>query len=436
KTTLTVLPALLPAEVYYWKRVRHALFVSNAVRNEVMGAYEPRLRTAATVLNGLSLDDLPPIGDEPSDAAPILFTGRLLGWKGLSVRFRALTELRGGQRLDVTGSGAVETWRRHAQSLGLGPDRVRLLGVIPRTELLARLRRASVVVVPSFMESCPYSLIEAMAFGKPIVASNVPGVTDMVSDGKSALLVPPGDPHALAGALQRILSDESLARRLGAAAGQQARDRFSLDRMSNETSRAPSRSRWSWPSLEDNSISRSLAASGEPTRNPLTPSTTASSDPGMSVVRIGMPIARDSSHARGGAAVDRASWIGDRKTSAAKRAAWKASADPNTRRPGRSEAWKDSLKCSGLKQKRKANFEGSRSRTKFAVFSAAWKSSSVVCWMKPVQKLTRVSCESPSSFLAVSRAAAVGGEKRSVSIPHRIIRTRSVRYRSSIRRRW
>jgi len=119
----------------------------------------------------------------------------------------------------------------------LGPDRVRLLGVIPRTELLARLRRASVVVVPSFMESCPYSLIEAMALGKPIVASNVPGVTDMVSDGVSALLVPPGDPHALAGALQRILSDETLARRLGAAAAQQARDRFSLDRMSNETLR-------------------------------------------------------------------------------------------------------------------------------------------------------------------------------------------------------
>ena len=137
----------------------------------------------------------------------------------------------------MTGSGAVETWRRHAQSLGLGPDRVRLLGVIPRTELLARLRRASVVVVPSFMESCPYSLIEAMALGKPIVASNVPGVTDMVSDGVSALLVPPGDPHALAGALQRILSDETLAHRLGAAAAQQARDRFSLDRMSNETLR-------------------------------------------------------------------------------------------------------------------------------------------------------------------------------------------------------
>src|SRR5205807_9295831 len=136
----------------------------------------PRLRTAAPGLNGLSRDGGPPIGDEPSDAAPILFTGRLLGWKGLSVLFRALTELPGGQRLDGTGSGAVETWQRHAQSLGLGPDRVRLLGVIPRTELLARLRCASVVVVPSFMGSCPYSLIEAMALGKPLVARSVPRV--------------------------------------------------------------------------------------------------------------------------------------------------------------------------------------------------------------------------------------------------------------------
>src|SRR5438105_15957765 len=118
-----------------------------------MGAYVPRLRTAPTVLNRLSLDDAPPIGDEPSDAAPILFTGRLLGWKGLSVLFRALTELGGGQRLDVTGSGAVGTWQRHAQSLGLGPDRVRLLGVIPRTEVPAGLRWGAVGGVYGLMRS-------------------------------------------------------------------------------------------------------------------------------------------------------------------------------------------------------------------------------------------------------------------------------------------
>ena len=102
-------------------------------------------------------------------------------------------------------------------------------------ELLARLQRASIVVVPSFMESCPYSLIEAMALGKPIVASAVPGILDMVEDGVTASLVPPGDPKALAAAMQRILADESLATRLGVAAAKSAKERFSLNRMCNET---------------------------------------------------------------------------------------------------------------------------------------------------------------------------------------------------------
>ena len=237
KTTMTVLPALLPAEVYYWKRVRHALFVSNAVRAEVMGTYLPRLRTSATVPNGLSLDDAPPATERADGEGSILFTGRLLGWKGLSVLLHALPYLPRRERLYVTGSGQVETWRRHAETLGLGADRVQFLGVIPRPELLARLQRASLVVVPSFMESCPYSLIEAMALGKPIVASSVPGIRDMVVDGESALLVPPGDPKALASAMERILADEALGHRIGAAAADRARERFSLSRMCDETVR-------------------------------------------------------------------------------------------------------------------------------------------------------------------------------------------------------
>jgi glycosyltransferase involved in cell wall biosynthesis len=211
------------------------LFVSHAVRREVMGTYGPRLRTSATVLNGLALDDAPPAHEGPTDAGSILFTGRLLGWKGLSVLLHAMTFLPRSERLDITGSGQVDMWRRHAESLGLGSDRVRFLGVIPRTELLGRLRQASLVVVPSYMESCPYSLIEAMALGKPIVASSVPGIQDMVSDGETALLVPPGDPKALASAIQRIVDDPSLGRKLGSAAAEQATERFSLARMCQET---------------------------------------------------------------------------------------------------------------------------------------------------------------------------------------------------------
>ncbi len=236
KTTLAALPALLPAEVYYWNRVRHALFVSEAVRREVTSTYKPRLRTFATIPNGLSLEDAPliPTSTDPAEGS-ILYTGRLLGWKGLAVLLHSLKYLRRPEHLFVTGSGQVDTWRRYARSLGLGSDRVTFLGVIPRAELLARLQRASLVVVPSFMESCPYSLIEAMALGKPIVASAVPGILDMVEDDVTASLVPPGDPRALAGAMDRNLADESLATRLGVAAAKAAKERFSLGRMCNET---------------------------------------------------------------------------------------------------------------------------------------------------------------------------------------------------------
>ena len=63
RTTLAVLPALLPIELYYWNRVRHVLFVSDAVRHEVVGTYDPRLRTSALIPNGLALNELRAAGD-------------------------------------------------------------------------------------------------------------------------------------------------------------------------------------------------------------------------------------------------------------------------------------------------------------------------------------------------------------------------------------
>src|SRR2546426_498276 len=108
RTTLAVLPALLPIELYYWNRVRHVLFVSDAVRQEVLGTYGPRVRTSALIPNGLALDELRAAGgtpDPPEEPGFILYTGRLLGWKGLAVLLRAMVHLRRPERLVVTGSG-------------------------------------------------------------------------------------------------------------------------------------------------------------------------------------------------------------------------------------------------------------------------------------------------------------------------------------------
>lgn len=235
---LAGLPAMLETEVYYWKRVRHALFVSNAVRQEVRVNYAPRLTTSVRILNGFIPEEAPTTHEGPAEEPGfILCMGRLLGWKGLAVLLHAMRRTKRPERLIVTGSGRVDAWQAYAQSLGLSSDRARFLGAIPRADLLARLRDAKAIVIPSFTESCPFSLIESMFFAKPSVVSSLPGTRDMVEDGVSALLVPPGDPVALAAGIDRVLGDEDLARRLGQKAAEVAREKFSIDRMCGETFR-------------------------------------------------------------------------------------------------------------------------------------------------------------------------------------------------------
>jgi glycosyltransferase involved in cell wall biosynthesis len=92
------------------------------------------------------------------------------------------------------------------------------------------LSRASVFVLPSYAEGLPMSVLEAMAAGCPVVATRVGGIPDLITDGVDGLLVPPGDPHALAAALERILRDPAFARQLGNAARQTIANRYTAER--------------------------------------------------------------------------------------------------------------------------------------------------------------------------------------------------------------
>lgn len=93
------------------------------------------------------------------------------------------------------------------------------LGALSRADTLARLARVSVVVVASrWPENQPYAVLEAQALGRAVVATRVGGVPELVDDGVDGLLVPPGDPAALALAVRSLLADPARARRLGDAA--------------------------------------------------------------------------------------------------------------------------------------------------------------------------------------------------------------------------
>jgi len=127
----------------------------------------------------------------------------------------------------LVGDGPEERLlRSRAAELGLGGS-VRFLGF--RQDIPSLLALAEALVLPSLNEGFGLVLLEAMAMGKPVVASAVGGIPEVVLDGRTGLLVPPADPEALAVAILRLLEDPRAAQRLGEAGRERARESFSRE---------------------------------------------------------------------------------------------------------------------------------------------------------------------------------------------------------------
>jgi glycosyltransferase involved in cell wall biosynthesis len=173
----------------------------------------------------------PPIPRTP-EAGVIAFTGRCREAKGIYDLLQAVATLaRTDPRvsLECAGDGDLETLGLSALSLGIA-ERVKLRGWIGARERDELLARACVFVLPSHAEAMPMSLLEAMAAGCPVIASAVGGIPDVVEDGVNGILVPPGEPRALAQALAALLADPALAARLGREARATIARRYTTER--------------------------------------------------------------------------------------------------------------------------------------------------------------------------------------------------------------
>jgi glycosyltransferase involved in cell wall biosynthesis len=153
-------------------------------------------------------------------APTLLYLGFIKHSKGTDDLVRAFARLAGkfpSLQLLCGGTGSLEEMRALAVSLGVG-DRVSFPGWLGPERKREAMRNATIFILPSYAEGMPMSLMEAMAWGLPTIATPVGGILQMVTHQKNGWLVPPGDIDALAAAIARLLSDARLREQLGAAA--------------------------------------------------------------------------------------------------------------------------------------------------------------------------------------------------------------------------
>jgi glycosyltransferase involved in cell wall biosynthesis len=195
------------------RRARAAVCPSNALAEDAgrLGA-----REIAVIPSGV---DLPPEVGPEANPPEVLYAGRLSPEKGVL----ELVEAARGLNLVVAGDGPLRAQVPEA------------LGFVPPEELARLYARAAVLACPSHREGFGVACLEAMAHGRPVVASAVGGLLDLVVDGETGVHVPPGDVPALRAALERLLGDRELRRRMGEAGRRRAAERFSWDAVTRQT---------------------------------------------------------------------------------------------------------------------------------------------------------------------------------------------------------
>ena len=104
-----------------------------------------------------------------------------------------------------------------------------------RSDIKEILSAIDILAIPSLLEGFPMVTLEAMAMAKPIIATDIDGITEQITDGVNGILVPPKDPSALAKAVIQVLNDKELARSMGLAARKKVEQEFSVEKMITET---------------------------------------------------------------------------------------------------------------------------------------------------------------------------------------------------------
>jgi glycogen(starch) synthase len=184
---------------------------------------------SSVIFNAPDAPSLPP-APLPVEHPRVLYLGRLIPQKGVDVALRAfasVVEHFPRARLIIAGEG-VERQSLEQQVVALGlTDVVEFLGWVAPEAVPAIMNSATVVIIPSWREGLPWVAMEAAQMARPIVATSVGGLPDVIQDQNTGLLVEPGNSGAIRDAILSLLNDPEKARQMGRNARRRAQDAFS-----------------------------------------------------------------------------------------------------------------------------------------------------------------------------------------------------------------
>jgi phosphatidyl-myo-inositol alpha-mannosyltransferase len=234
----TLLTVAAPVLRIIWRRLDVRLAVSEAAASFVGSRFPGAVRVVPNGCDVGVFERATPPRDlsEREGAAPVLlWVARLDRQKGFGVAlaaFELLLRSSPAATLIVAGEGPDRALAERVQPATR--DRIRMLGAVQHRDLPSVFAQADVFVSPATgQESFGMTLVESMAAGVPVVASNIPGYREVVRDGIDGILVPPGDPSALAEAAARVATDVTLSARLRDAGRERAR-RYDWDTVVEE----------------------------------------------------------------------------------------------------------------------------------------------------------------------------------------------------------
>ena len=217
-------------EARVWRRARALVTTTAGIRDTFTEQFGARAGVSV-IGNGCDVpaDRVFP-GLAPERPPRVLYAGQLYPWKGVDVLVDAMAHVPAARLVilgGIPGEADASRIRARAEALGID-DRVELRGHVPQAEVARELARARVVAVPvrrtdmTLRHTSPLKAFEAMAAGRPIVASDLPSSREFLRHGENAWLVAPDDPAALAAGITRLLDDEKTSERIARAAFEDA----------------------------------------------------------------------------------------------------------------------------------------------------------------------------------------------------------------------